>query len=451
MEGLITNTNFLEYLTYFIKLGIYINKGTDNNTMLEKCVKLYNKYKMIETKKDLSKEEEEFIRKTVKRFNLILKVTDDLKPVNIKEKSNQLKILNFKGQPALYTDNLTEMIDYTNQHNIDILTDIPLFFMIRESKYQDLMWLYCRALFFMSQMLVCYTSNQSDPRYALKKDIYDESLKQIEKILTEITDLDEKIKVNNAMLLDTYLSSKLIKSGIDSKKISDAKNEVKAIFNKKGIKTDGTMHKMIDSISDKITQLDLTQGNIVQSMFDVAQNVASEIRSDIESDPEQFKQTLGAITEIFQETMSDTSGNSDIPPELKDIFNTVVSASSELAKQDPDNVDEEALQKLHHNLSNGYAKLGECGDMPTEENLQQIQAMLGSLPLNMPQLPELPQLTQFPQLTQSPNESLPAFSNHFNQSIASESPLDNIELSTSEKRPKILPPLKGRQNAKKKI
>ena len=428
MEIIITNTNFLEHLTYFIKMGIYVNKGTDKNQLLEKCVKLYNKYKLVENRSERSKEEEEFIRKTIKRFNLVLKTIDD-KPVDIRDKSNQLKILNFKGHPSLYTDNVDELISYGEQHNIDILTDISLSFMLRDSKYQELIWLYCRALFFMSQMIISHTSNVSDSRYVLKKEIYDESLQQLEVILSRITELDEKIKTSNAMMLDTYLSNKLIKSGIDNKKISDAKNEVKQIFNKKGIKTEGTMHKMIDSISEKITQLDLSQGNIVQSMFDVAQNVANEIRSDIESDPEQFKQTLSAITEIFQETMSDASGNSNVPPELKDIFNTVVSASAELSKQDPENVDEETLKKLHQDLSTGYSKLGDYGDTPSEENLQQIQNMLSTLPINLPQLPShLPSHLplHLPLLESTPE-------NHFNisVSIASETPIDNLELSTS--------------------
>lgn len=308
MEFVITNTQFLEYLTYFIKLGIYVNKGTDRNDLLEKCVKLYNKYKLIEKKTERSKEEEEFIRKTVKRWNLVLKMDGSLL-VDIKDKVNQTKILNFSYHPALKSGNMKEFVDFASKHNIDILTDIPFNFMLRDSKYQEMMWLYCRAIFYMSQVIVTYTQNESDPKYSLKKEIYDESSVQIATILNAITDLDEKMKVNNVMALDKYMKEKLVSSGIDSKKISDAKNEVKEIFQKKGIKTEGTMHKMIDSISDKITQMDLSQGNIVQSMFDVAQNVATEIRADIESDPEQFKQTLGAITEIFQETMSDNSDN----------------------------------------------------------------------------------------------------------------------------------------------
>ncbi len=36
---------FLEHLTYYIKMGIYINKGTDNNQLLDRCINIYNKLK----------------------------------------------------------------------------------------------------------------------------------------------------------------------------------------------------------------------------------------------------------------------------------------------------------------------------------------------------------------------------------------------------------------------
>jgi|SRR5579872_7478023 len=71
----------------------------------------------------------------------------------------------------------------------------------------------------------------------------------------------------------------------DSKTISDAKNEVKEIFQKTGIQPEGTMHKIIDSITDKVAQMDLSKGDIVKNMFDIAQNVANEIKNENDTAP----------------------------------------------------------------------------------------------------------------------------------------------------------------------
>jgi len=59
---------------------------------------------------------------------------------------------------------------------------------------------------------------------------------------------------------------------------------------------------------------------LVQSMFSMAQSVAEEMRPELENDPDAFQNTLGSITEIFQDMMStaDQEGNT-MPAEFKEI------------------------------------------------------------------------------------------------------------------------------------
>lgn len=331
MEDTINIGTFIQHLTYYIKIGIYINKGTDKDAVLERCIKLYNKYKTIEASKEISQEDEIYIRKCLKRLNLVLKIDHQNNPIDIKTKENQLKMIYLEPHTSLPNNNIQEMIIFATENNINILTDIPLMFILRESKYQDLLWQYTRSLFYISQLLISRVDSNADPKdknIITKRKIFDESAGYLESILVIISDIEEKMKLNQVMALDKFLNTKLIKTGINEQNVNEAKQEVKDIFVKKGLGQDNSMNRMIDSISDKLTSIDLSKGNIIQNMFGIAQNVAQEMKGDLENNPEKFQDTIGAITEVFKEAMNDSSKNGDeIPSDLKNMFNTILGSS----------------------------------------------------------------------------------------------------------------------------
>ncbi|XWV25192.1 hypothetical protein QJ856_gp0580 [Tupanvirus deep ocean] len=331
MEDIINIGTFIQHLTYYIKIGIYINKGTDKDATLERCIKLYNKYKTIEASKEISEQDETFVRKCLKRLNLILKVNSDGSPVDITNKENQLKMVFLKAHPSLANDDLKGMLEHAAKYNITILTEIPLLFVLRESKYQELLWQYTRSLFYISQYLISKVDSDADPKDKIiiaKQKVMDDSFSKLESILITISETEEKIKINEVLSLDKFLNSVLIKTGINESNVNEARQEVKDIFNKKGLGQDNSMTKMIDLISDNLTKIDLSGGNIIQSMFGIAQNVAQEMRCDLEKNPEKFQSTIGAITEVFQEAMNDTAKDGEeVPSELKNMFNQILSVS----------------------------------------------------------------------------------------------------------------------------
>ncbi|XWV26452.1 hypothetical protein QJ857_gp0617 [Tupanvirus soda lake] len=331
MEDIINIGTFIQHLTYYIKIGIYINKGTDKDATLERCIKLYNKYKTIEASKDISEQDETFVRKCLKRLNLILKVNSDGSPVDITNKENQLKMVFLKAHQSLANDDLKGMLEHAAKYNITILTEIPLLFILRESKYQELLWQYTRSLFYISQYLISKVDSDADPKdktIMIKQKVMDDSFSKLENILVTISETEEKIKINEVLALDKFLNSVLIKTGINESNVNEARQEVKDIFNKKGLGQDNSMTKMIDLISDNLTKIDLSGGNIIQSMFGIAQNVAQEMRGDLEKNPEKFQSTIGAITEVFQEAMNDTAKDGEeVPSELKNMFNQILSVS----------------------------------------------------------------------------------------------------------------------------
>lgn len=346
MQNVINNGTFLKYLTYYLKLGIYVNKGTSDDKLLERCIKMYNKYKEIETNEKITESEETYIRKCQKRLNLVLKIDENSNPVDIKKKENQLKMLYFKCHPYLSENNMADMIKYIASHDIYILSGIPLLFMLNQSKYQELIWQCTRALFYITQILISKNhpgTNQNYNSVIFKRRIFDDAAEKLETILIDMAQIEEKIKLDKIMAVDVFLNNKLIKGGITKKKVENASKEVKKIFNNKGIGADGSMGKMIDSITEKLTNIDLSNGNILQNMYSIARNVAGEMEGDLQGNPEKFQSTIGAITEVFRDAVDNSDGDGRvIPAELKNMFDTVLSLN---AKENPSETDQEELNK----------------------------------------------------------------------------------------------------------
>ena len=140
------------------------------------------------------------------------------------------------------------------------------------------------------------------------------------------------MELDKIMAVDKFLNSKLLKTGINEKNVSEAKEEVKGIFQKRGLGNDNSLLKMVDSISEQLTNVDLANGNIFHSMIGIAQNVAHEMKGDLEQNPDKFQSTLGAITDVFKDAMSDSSKEGvEMPDEFKNLFSTIMEA-----KDNPD-------------------------------------------------------------------------------------------------------------------
>ncbi|AEX61549.1 hypothetical protein c7_L486 [Megavirus courdo7] len=153
---------FIQHLTYYLKISIYINKGTTKDSTLEKCINVYNKLKEIESSKEISSDDETYVRRCLKRLNLVLKVDDQDKPIDIRVKENQLKMTYFAGHSSLSDNTLESMILHATKYDIKILSDVPIIFILRESKYRELLWQYTRSLFYISQMIITKTDSDAE-------------------------------------------------------------------------------------------------------------------------------------------------------------------------------------------------------------------------------------------------------------------------------------------------
>jgi hypothetical protein len=357
MEDIVNIGTFVEHLTYFIKVGIYINKGTTKENTLERCIKLYNKFKTIEATREITDEDEAAIRRCLKRLNLVLKVDSKGKPIDLTNKENQLRMALLSPHTSLENDDMESLIDHATKYNINILTEIPLLFILRDSKYKKLLWQYTRSLFYISQIIVSKVSPSADPTDKIviaKQKISDNCIDKLGTVLVTISEIEKEINLSKVLALDKFLNTKLIKTGINEDDVDEANQEVKEIFKRKGLDSDNSIMKMVDSISSKLKEQDLTQGNIFQNMFKIAEEVTKDVRADMEAGagPEKIQNTIGAITEVFQEAMENT-GNSDdqIPSEIKSVFKQLMSATPLTNGGSTDqNIDENEILKSLENI-----------------------------------------------------------------------------------------------------
>lgn len=332
MCEVITIKTFVSQLTYYIKMGIYVNKGTTKDDILERCIKTYNKYKKIEVSTKLNEDEESYVRKCIKRLNLVLKTESDGNPVDVRNKNNQLKMIYLLPHPSIAKDDIGEMTEYANKYHIDILPKIPLIFILKEGKYQELLWQYTRSLFYMTQILISNVDPDSNPKsktVIIKDRIRKNSFTILESIMEKISGIEENIKLNNVMELDKFLNAKLIKAEISSENFDEAKNEIKKKFAQKGLDENNSVTKLIDSLTNKLSTVNLDSGNILQNMLGIAHSVAHELIDDVKSNPDSIKQTMGIVTEIFRETIEEEDENGNkVPAEIKNVLNTLISSQN---------------------------------------------------------------------------------------------------------------------------
>lgn len=330
MQDIAINKTFVCQLTAFLKIGIYSNRGTDDENLLNKCIRTYNKYKLIETSQNISSEDEVFVRKAMKRLNLILKIDENGDPVDIKTKENQLRIFDLQCHPSLENDSFDEMAKFLNVNKIDILTGIPLKFLLVEGPYGELLWQYTRSLYYVSQMVLSVQGMETNPK---KKKIFDESCSKFETILFNITDLETKLEIDGLMAVDSFLGNKLVNTS--KADIGQAKDEVIKLFSNKGMGENNAIMNMIQKISGELEKVDLSQGNVMQCMFGIAQTVANDMRGDLENNPDGLQNAFGAIAEVFQDTMnSSMKDGEELPAEMKAMMANLVNMNNHEESRD---------------------------------------------------------------------------------------------------------------------
>lgn len=318
---IITFKLFLEYFTYLIKLTLHINKGIDNDKIINKLILMYNKFKTIETAKEVTEADEKSVRIVLKRINLALKVTKKNNPIDINDKNNQAKILTLKEHPAVINDQLDAMVTYAHTHGTELLQGIPLWIFLKDSKFQQLIWQYIRLLYLVSQMIIANPyGSEKDP---IKTKIYDDSLVIFANVLEKIDKLEQKLKAGQAVELDEFCKIKLVK--VQTEDVGIAMEEIQGIFEKRGLSKNRTMRKLMDKITSKIPEVTGDDGNLAGNIIGIGKSVADEILPELQENPDDVREILDVLPDIFQDLLSHDAlkDTSKLPKELQSALEMV--------------------------------------------------------------------------------------------------------------------------------
>jgi hypothetical protein len=313
----VENSMFVNQMLKFLKMVTFINKGTINETALSLTIKTYNRLKKVEV--DLESEaSHDFIRKCVKRVNMVLKVDLQGKPLDLKNQDHQKDLITFKGNPHIISGNKQKYLDYLKQNypDVQLLPSIPMSFILisAKDKFDLIIWQYLRSLFHLSEMIL------------LPEDLEQAktNLMGLKKVITVIKDFEKDVRVDAILDADYFLNTSLAKNTMEKVKMDDAKEKVKEMLEKKGVAANPSLDRMIDSITDKLSQKEM-KGNVMGNMFNIARDVANSMRSELDTNSANISDTIGGICGAFNQALKDDEeGTSSIPPELRHLFSKVV-------------------------------------------------------------------------------------------------------------------------------
>lgn len=324
---------FLHYLNAYLRLAVYINRGTEekNDEYLYACVRYYNKFIKIEySKRELPKKECVIVAKSVRRINLLFKVDSQGEFVNLEDKEAKRSPLDFEVVDFMKNNNINGALQYIHTNNPELLTKVPIAFTLpKKNEYTTLLWEHLRVMFYMSQSLLSSSSSNINAEA-----VNDEALNHIQTSLEAIAKLEKLLKVDKVLGTDKFLKSNLDDPVIESSEdVSAAKEEAMKMFKEKGLDKNPLIGKILESVTSELHSVDLSKGNMVQNMMSIASKVAGEITK--ENDISSLQGSMGSIGEIFKDFLKDDKfDKSQLPPSLRSMVSTMTNMIDKVGNVD---------------------------------------------------------------------------------------------------------------------
>lgn len=323
MEELITIEFFANQLIYYVKLIVFVNKGSSDDQLLKRCIDVHNKLcRMIN---EDSQKTDEYISKCMKRLNLVLKVAEDGQCLCLEDKSLQTKMAEFRPHSSVIQDDIKAFMEYADANGIEIMRGVNTSFILHTHKYQSLVWEYTRSLFFISQFLIIRDCVADEKRAELMR----ESSEHLEKVLIDINDMEKAAKIHQEFDRDAFLNEVLseVKNPDNTDQQSNQAGEkLKELLREKGIESSEVVNKFINSISSRMGALNRSRNrkNIGKKVVKMAFDVARDMKKDLRQNPEALNEGVNSMIGVFQDFMKKPDTKEKVPNNLKNLFNVVL-------------------------------------------------------------------------------------------------------------------------------
>jgi len=331
MSDVINLDLFLEYFSYYLKMVIYINKSTYEESYLDFLIKLHNKIHKIHVKKL----EDEYSLKIVKKC---------LKDIH--QLSTIISLFeNSKGKNPI-----AEILDHMKNNKIFIIPKIlPGWFL--HGVYSDIVWQYTRCLYYFSKILLY-------PEQTKK------NMKVLEIIIGDIASYEGMEKLQKLMEEDQYMTENLV--NLDNiSTVHEASNKVKSMFFQNG--ENPQLDKIINSVTQQLSGYDMTPASILPNIANIIKNVSAEIREDVEKNPEQMQNTFQSVKGVLESFNTSESGF-----DIKKLMSSARLDQEEIEKS-------EFLGKIENFLKkndNGKQLLEETIDIDGQIDFKKLQDLI---------------------------------------------------------------------------
>ena len=318
---------FSEQLLAYMRLFIFANKGTDNDDILEACVKTYEKLyrqSMIQDDKDTV---QPYWRKVIKRFNLSCRTLDD-SPLNLLDKDSQRRIKESHLHQFALSSGPEEMCKYAKNNNIRVLPGIPFEFMIGlDTEYHNLLWQYFRVIVINSEEILGFGTSEINLIGAEASNI--------------ILEIENDTGVQKLISSDIFLNVKLYDPQQDPEYV---KEEVHAAMRKQNYSEDDPLTKMMDSVTDTMFENDYCDQEFLASaacgpkIIGMIKGIVKD-KNNISTFKDTPIDTVEKLLNAYESVQSTSGGN--VPSSISQF---ITLAKSSLANRDTASI--EKLKKM---------------------------------------------------------------------------------------------------------
>lgn len=294
---------YMVWMEDYIRRVIWTCQGTYDETTLDALVKSHDNLARINLEDELRQDQIRYVVKTVRRFNLALKVDAQGGALDLQDKEVCARLAEYGPHPELEQELPVTLLDPHSPHP---LTGVGTEFMFQDDAHRRVLWTYTRVLWQMSQMLL------------LKETTPPPGLTQL---IGELEELVAESGMDPLMASDPYLKHGLFDkdAALGAKSLA----KIEEAFVRHNIGPNDPLREVVLKITHEIRdRRGFTEGlgDLKNSTIDIAKSVVGSLKKS-GNQARPSRQNMRKLTVILQEILSDSE--IEISPEIRKLVTAV--------------------------------------------------------------------------------------------------------------------------------